>query len=70
MVTVDVFLLQGTHPSLKSNQNAKAIVTAIIDGTGSLGAAIGPLVVGIISDHSVSDVLYVTEHFNSPIMLL
>ena len=60
MVTVDVFLLQGTHLSLKSNQNAKAIVTAIIDGTGSLGAAIGPLVVGIISDHSVSDVLYVT----------
>ena len=44
--------LQGTHPSLKSNQNAKATVTAIIDGTGSLGAAIGPLLVGPITNNN------------------
>ena len=47
--------LQGTHPSLKFSQNAKATVTAIIDGTGSLGAAGGPLVVGLISDHAVRE---------------
>ncbi|XP_019857467.1 PREDICTED: glucose-6-phosphate exchanger SLC37A2-like [Amphimedon queenslandica] len=40
----------GTHKSLKDNQKAKATVTAIIDGTGSLGAALGPLVTGFISD--------------------
>ena len=49
-----LFFLQGTHPSLKANTNAKATVTAIIDGTGSMGAAFGPLLVGVISDSSVS----------------
>ena len=29
--------LQGTHKSLKGNQKAKATVSAIIDGTGSIG---------------------------------
>ena len=37
---------QGTHQSLQENQNAKATVTAIIDGTGSIGAALGPLLIG------------------------
>ena len=46
--------IQGTHPSLKENTNAKATVTAIIDGTGSLGAAVGPLLVGLITHYSVS----------------
>ena len=31
------FILQGTHKSLKDNQEAKATVAAIINGTGSLG---------------------------------
>ena len=43
------FSLQGTHKSIKNNQNAKATVTAIIDGTGSIGAALGPLLVGWLS---------------------
>ena len=47
---------QGTHKSLRGDQNAKATVTAIIDGTGSLGAAFGPLLIGFITDrhHTVS----------------
>ena len=32
-----------------ASQNAKATVTAIIDGTGSLGAAVGPLLIGVIT---------------------
>ena len=40
----------GTHHSLRENQNAKATVAAIIDGTGSLGAALGPLLIGWITD--------------------
>lgn len=46
--------MQGTHESLKNNQNAKATVTAIIDGTGSLGAAVGPLIVGWLTSEYVS----------------
>lgn len=30
-------LFQGTHKSLKGNSHALATVTAIIDGTGSVG---------------------------------
>lgn len=48
-------LMQGTHKSLKGNQNAKATVTAIIDGTGSIGAALGPLIFGLVIDESVSE---------------
>ena len=44
---------QGTHESLRENQKAKATVTAIIDGMGSLGAAFGPLVTGFVSDYFV-----------------
>uniref|UniRef100_A0A453P782 Major facilitator superfamily (MFS) profile domain-containing protein n=1 Tax=Aegilops tauschii subsp. strangulata TaxID=200361 RepID=A0A453P782_AEGTS len=39
----------GTHKSLKGDSRALATVTAIIDGTGSLGAALGPFVTGFIS---------------------
>ncbi|KAF2315769.1 hypothetical protein GH714_040307 [Hevea brasiliensis] len=46
----------GTHSSLKGNSRALATVTAIIDGTGSVGAAIGPLLTGYISEKSWSAV--------------
>ncbi|CAN1754804.1 Putative glycerol-3-phosphate transporter 1, partial [Linum perenne] len=46
----------GTHSSLKGNSRALATVTAIIDGTGSVGAAIGPLLTGYISATSWSAV--------------
>ncbi len=42
-------LPQGTHPSLHGNAKALSTVTAIIDGTGTIGAAIGPLLTGLIN---------------------
>ena len=44
-------LIQATDPHLVGNDNAKAKVAAIIDGTGSLGAAIGPLIAGAVSEY-------------------
>ncbi|XP_059624860.1 putative glycerol-3-phosphate transporter 1 [Cornus florida] len=52
LITTAVSADLGTHSSLKGNSRALATVTAIIDGTGSIGAAIGPLVTGYISRKS------------------
>lgn len=41
------------------NSNAMATVTAIIDGTGSIGAGVGPLLVGILSTWSWDSIFYV-----------
>ncbi|XP_058104065.1 putative glycerol-3-phosphate transporter 4 [Magnolia sinica] len=49
LITTAVSADLGTHSSLKGNSRALATVTAIIDGTGSVGAAFGPLLTGIIS---------------------
>lgn len=49
LITTAVSADLGTHSSLKGNSRALATVTAIIDGTGSVGAAIGPLMTGYIS---------------------
>ncbi|GFP87161.1 putative glycerol-3-phosphate transporter 1 [Phtheirospermum japonicum] len=49
LITTAVSADLGTHTSLKGNLRALATVTAIIDGTGSIGAAIGPLLTGYIS---------------------
>ena len=37
MLRYHVLNLQGTHPCLQGNTKAMATVTAIIDGTGSMG---------------------------------
>ena len=42
-------LPQGTHSSLKGNSKALSTVTAIIDGTGTIGAAVGPLLTGVLN---------------------
>lgn len=52
LITTAVSTDLGTHSSLKGNSRALATVTAIIDGTGSIGAAIGPLLTGYISAKS------------------
>uniref|UniRef100_A0A2P2JZK3 Glycerol-3-phosphate transporter n=1 Tax=Rhizophora mucronata TaxID=61149 RepID=A0A2P2JZK3_RHIMU len=52
LITTAVSADLGTHSSLKGNSRALATVTAIIDGTGSVGAAIGPLLTGFISSKS------------------
>jgi MFS family permease len=44
--------------SVKSS-NAMATVTAIIDGTGSIGAGVGPLLVGILFTWSLDSIFYV-----------
>ncbi|KAL3817978.1 hypothetical protein ACJIZ3_003883 [Penstemon smallii] len=49
LITTAVSADLGTHSSLKGDSRALATVTAIIDGTGSIGAAIGPLLTGFLS---------------------
>lgn len=56
LITTAVSTDLGTHSSLKGNSRALATVTAIIDGTGSIGAAMGPLLTGYISTSSWSAV--------------
>jgi MFS family permease len=50
LITTAVSADLGTHQSLAGNEKALATVTAIIDGMGSIGAAIGPLMTGYISE--------------------
>jgi OPA family glycerol-3-phosphate transporter-like MFS transporter 1/2 len=52
LITTAVSADLGTHESLKGNSRALATVTAIIDGTGSIGAAIGPMLTGFITSFS------------------
>ena len=49
LITTAVSADLGTHSSVTGNSRALATVTAIIDGTGSLGAALGPLLTGFLS---------------------
>ncbi|XP_050527402.1 glucose-6-phosphate exchanger SLC37A2 isoform X2 [Daktulosphaira vitifoliae] len=49
LITTAVSAELGTHSSLKGNAKALATVTSIIDGTGSIGAAVGPLLAAYIS---------------------
>ncbi|KAI5062396.1 hypothetical protein GOP47_0022935 [Adiantum capillus-veneris] len=50
LITTAVSVDLGTHERVKGNARALATVAAIIDGTGSLGAALGPLFTGYISE--------------------
>ena len=58
LITTAVSASLGTHECLQGNTKAMAIVTSIIDATGSLGAAVGPLLAGLISSSSWDDVFY------------
>ncbi|XP_042478749.1 putative glycerol-3-phosphate transporter 5 [Macadamia integrifolia] len=49
LITTAVATDLGTQSLIKGNSRALATVTAIIDGTGSVGAALGPLLTGYIS---------------------
>ncbi|KZV29623.1 glycerol-3-phosphate transporter 5 [Dorcoceras hygrometricum] len=49
LITTAVAADLGTQSVVKGNAHALATVTAIIDGTGSVGAALGPLLAGYIS---------------------
>lgn len=58
LITTAVSADLGTHKSLKGNARALSTVTAIIDGTGSVGAALGPLLAGLISPSGWNNVFY------------
>jgi len=49
LITTAVSAELGTHKSLKGSGRALATVTAIIDGTGSIGAALGPFMAGYLT---------------------
>lgn len=48
LITTAVSADLGSHRSIEGNQKALATVTAIIDGMGSFGAALGPTIAGRI----------------------
>ena len=54
LITTAVSAELGTHKSLKGSAKALATVTAIIDGTGSVGAAVGPYLAGALQGSSGS----------------
>ncbi|TRZ01048.1 hypothetical protein DNTS_033664 [Danionella cerebrum] len=58
LITTAVSADLGTHKSLKGNARALSTVTAIIDGTGSVGAALGPLLAGVLSARGWNRVFY------------
>lgn len=58
LITTAVSAELGTHSSLEGNSKALATVTAIIDGTGSIGAAIGPLLAGFITNYGWQNVFF------------
>lgn len=58
LITTAVSAELGTHHSLEGNSRALATVTAIIDGTGSIGAAVGPLLAGFVSSYGWHNVFY------------
>ncbi|KAG8280971.1 hypothetical protein J6590_068999 [Homalodisca vitripennis] len=58
LITTAVSAELGTHHSLQGNSKALATVTAIIDGTGSIGAAVGPLLAGVVSQWGWNKVFY------------
>ena len=49
LITPAVSADLGTQHSLRGDSRALATVTAIIDGTGSVGAALGPFLTGFLS---------------------
>uniref|UniRef100_A0AAY4BUE1 Major facilitator superfamily (MFS) profile domain-containing protein n=1 Tax=Denticeps clupeoides TaxID=299321 RepID=A0AAY4BUE1_9TELE len=72
LITTAVSADLGTHKSLKGNARALSTVTAIIDGTGSVGAALGPLLAGLLSAHGWEHVFYMlmTADFFALLLLL
>ncbi|XP_026128220.1 glucose-6-phosphate exchanger SLC37A1 [Carassius auratus] len=72
LITTAVSADLGTHKSLKGNARALSTVTAIIDGTGSVGAAVGPLLAGLLSAQGWDKVFYMlmTADFLALLLLL
>ncbi|KAL8488471.1 hypothetical protein ACS0TY_024661 [Phlomoides rotata] len=58
LITTAVSADLGTQGSIRGSSRALATVTAIIDGTGSVGAALGPLLAGYISTRGWNSVFF------------
>nr|XP_022899760.1 glucose-6-phosphate exchanger SLC37A2 isoform X2 [Onthophagus taurus] len=58
LITTSVSAELGTHSCLEGNSKALATVTAIIDGTGSIGAAVGPFLAGYLTQYGWNSVFY------------
>lgn len=58
LITTAVATDLGTQNAIKGNSRALATVSAIIDGTGSVGAALGPLLTGYISTRGWNSVFF------------
>lgn len=58
LITTAVAADLGTQSLNGGNSRALATVTAIIDGTGSVGAALGPLMAGYISTRGWNSVFF------------
>jgi OPA family glycerol-3-phosphate transporter-like MFS transporter 1/2 len=58
LITTAVAADLGTQGFSGGNSRALATVTAIIDGTGSVGAALGPLLAGYISTRGWNSVFF------------
>ncbi|CAL1542317.1 unnamed protein product [Lymnaea stagnalis] len=72
LITTAVSADLGTHKSIRDNSKALGIVTAVIDGTGSIGAAIGPMLTGFVSTTSWENVFYmlIASDFIAALLLL
>uniref|UniRef100_H2YK12 Sugar phosphate exchanger 3 n=1 Tax=Ciona savignyi TaxID=51511 RepID=H2YK12_CIOSA len=70
LITTAVSADLGTHEVLKGNAKALSTVTAIIDGTGSIGAAIGPYLTGVISKTGWKSVFYMLIAANFSAMIV
>lgn len=58
LITTAVSADLGTQKALRGNSKALATVTSIIDGTGSIGAALGPWLTGMISPTGWNNVFW------------
>jgi len=65
LITTAVSADLGTHESLAGNAKALATVTAIIDGMGSIGAAIGPMLTGYISQQGGFDGVFLMLYLSA-----
>ena len=70
LITTSVSAELGQHKSLNGNAKALATVTSIIDGTGSIGAAVGPLIAGLVQAGGWQKVFYMLISSNIMAMLL
>lgn len=70
LITTSVSAELGQHKSLEGNAKALASVTSIIDGTGSIGAAVGPFIAGLVQSGGWNNVFYMLITSNILAMVL